>query len=437
MASMIRDTGIMFTSRVARIVLGLATQSVLAWMLGAGMRGSYAVCIIFSSMLGLMFQLGIDVASVYFVASKRFTLSEAVTYILIYGSIGASLAVAVAWGAMHLPLEFFQKASPTSFRLALLLVAAAFFSNTIPQLLVAMQEFLWSAILNVSMVTVNLLLVGGLLLVFPKSVNAALVGLIATSILSTLFAISILHCKYKIRLVRPKLGSLLAIVSYGLRYYLGKLSNQLNFRVGTIILAFFAIESEIGLFSVASLLTTQALMIPDTLGTVLVPRVAADEKGRHELVAKCARVAGCICAVMLAVLCLVATPFVRIVFSPEFLPMVSLIRIIAIGVLFRSISKVFVPYLIGMNHPGTASLAVGAGVVANLLLLWFLMPRFGLDGAAMAMTGNYLASSAILTCAFVRISKMDLRSTFRFRLSDWAPLRRIWVRIRRRPANES
>ena len=425
-----------FVSRVACIILGLATQSALAWMLGAGPRGSYAVCIIFASMLTLVFQLGVDVAAVYFVASRRFTLSEGLTYILIYGGVGGLLAVVAGSVAVRMPLEFFDKASDLSFQLALLNMLVMFFSIPISHLLTAVHEFSWSAFLNILTATASFVLVGGLLLAFPESVNAALVGMMVSGLFGILSSLSILCRKHNARLVRPRLSPLLAMLSYGVRYYFGKLSNQINFQIGTIILGFFAVESEIGLFSVASILSTQTLMIPDALSTVLMPRVAVDEKGRHELVAQCARVAGVFCAVVLMVLCLVATPFVGIVFSPEFLPMVPLVRIMAIGVLFRSFSKLFVPYLIGMNHPGTASLAVGAGVAANLLLLWLLMPRLALNGAAMAMTGNYLLSAAILTWAFVRISGMNLRSTLRLRKSDWDPLRRIWVGLSGSPASE-
>jgi O-antigen/teichoic acid export membrane protein len=433
---MIRDSGTVLASRVACIILGLATQSVLAWMLGAGPRGSYAVCIIFASMLMLIFQLGVDVASVYFVASRRFTLSEGLTYILIYGGVGGLLAVLAGSVALQMPLAFFDKAPTFSFQLALLHMLVMFFSIPISQLLIAVHDFSWSAILNILTATTHLILTVVLLLVFPENVNAALVGVMASGLFGILSSVYILCRKYEARLVRPRLSPLLAMLSYGARYYFGKLSNQVNFHIGTIILGFFAVESEIGLFSVATILATQTLMIPDALSTVLMPRVAVDEKGRHELVAQCARVAGVFCAVVLLVLCLVATPFVKLVFSPEFLPMVPLVRVMAIGVLFRSISKLFVPYLIGMNHPGTASLAVGAGVTANLLLLWLLMPRFQLNGAAMAMTGNYLLSAAILTWAFVRISKMNLRSTLQLRRSDWDPLRRIWVGLFGSPASE-
>jgi len=437
MASMVRDTGTIFASRIGCIVLGLATQSILAWMLGPGLRGSYAVCIVFSGILGIVFQLGLDVAAAYFVASKRFSLSEGVTYILICGFIGGLVALAAGLVAMRMPWEFFARASDQSFQLALAHMLVSFFSVPIIGLLAAMHEFTWTAILNISMAIFNLALTGVLLLIFPKSVNAAIIAVTVTGMFGMLFVIVILSKKHTIKLVRPGIRPLLTMTSYGLRYYFGKLSNQVNFRVGTIILAFFAVESEIGLFSVASLLVTQALMIPNTFSTVLIPRVAADDEGRHELIAKCARIAGVICAVMLAILCLVATPFVAIMFSSEFLPMVPLVRIMAIGVLFRSVSKVFVPYLIGTNHPGIASFAIAAGMSVNLLLMWLLIPQIGLIGAGIAMTGNYLVSAAILTWAFLSASKTTLRSTFRFRRSDWDPLGRLWVRFFRSQPDKS
>ena len=44
--------------------------------------------------------------------------------------------------------------------------------------------------------------------------------------------------------------------------------------------------------------------------------------------------------------------------------------------------KVFVSYLIGMNHPEVTSVAILIGTDMNLLLLWLLTPILGLNGAA-------------------------------------------------------
>ena len=85
----------------------------------------------------------------------------------------------------------------------------------------------------------------------------------------------------------------------------------------------------------------------------------------------------------------------------------------------RSISKVFVPYLIGTNHPGIVSISVAVGALINLLIILILLPILGIMGAAIALVIGYFFSSIILLISFLRLSGISLFKTFRFRISDW------------------
>jgi O-antigen/teichoic acid export membrane protein len=139
-----------------------------------------------------------------------------------------------------------------------------------------------------------------------------------------------------------------------------------------------------------------------------------------------------ICAVLLGFMAVFATAVVRIAFSPEFLPIVPLIRILAVGVLVRCACKVFDTYLVGTNRPGAASTAVALGVGTNLAVLCLLLPALGLPGAALAMTAGYFVSSAMLALSFVRFSHMPLRDVCRFKRSDWSALARAFRGLRGR-----
>ena len=94
--------------------------------------------------------------------------------------------------------------------------------------------------------------------------------------------------------------------------------------------------------------------------------------------------------------------------------------------LVRSACKIFVPYLIGTNRPGIASVSVAIGVIVNIVTLLALMPLIGLAGAAIAMTNSYFISSAILVIAFRRATGMGLRQMWLFRRSDWSMLAQAW-----------
>ena len=145
----IRDFNLTFGSKIITLVVAIGTQSCLAWFLGPGGMGSYAVCIVFATLLNIIFAIGCDVASVYFVSSGRFSISEGITHALIYGGVASVLAIATGWILMQLPLSFLDKADPTAFYLALALIPSSLFSLLFINLLTSVQRFDWFAIMLV------------------------------------------------------------------------------------------------------------------------------------------------------------------------------------------------------------------------------------------------------------------------------------------------
>lgn len=420
MASGVRDFSVTFGARIAVLLVSLLIQSCLAWFLEPAGRGSYAVCVLFATLLTIVCVLGCDVAAIYFVASKRMTLSRAVANASVHGGFGCLLAIIVGLAVLQLPISFVEKASPTAFYLALVTIPLSFFSSLLTHLLGALRAFTLLAVLMILGTVSQLAFTVLFVVVLDWGVNGALLALIVNNGLITLGTIELHRRRYGLGATRPSVADLGQMLSYGARYYVGKISNQMNLHVGAVILAFFATREEIGLFAVATVMAGKVQMIPDTLTTVLMPRVAGDVKGRADLVAQCARVVAVVCGAVLAVLAVLAVPLVSVLFSSAFLEAAPLIRILAIGILVRSATKLFVPYLVGTDRPGVASVAVAVSVVANAAALYALYPVLGLSGAAWAMTIGYGVGAMILLASFVRISGMGVGQVWRFRRSDWA-----------------
>ena len=351
-------------------------------------RGSYAVCLVFAALLRVVFAVGCDAASIYFVAAKRFSVSEGITYTLIYGGIGSGLAIVTGLVLMQLPLSFFDKATPTAFYLALFSIPTSIYSLIFMRLLTSVYEFGWFAIISIMYGLVQFLSIVVFLGMFSLGVSGALFAILVADIVAITSALFFFRWKYDIKMVSVSMVNLWEMLHYGARYHIGKISNQANIKVGTMVLAFFATREEIGLFAVASMLTFQATVIPDVISTVLMPRVAGDGVGKKELVARCFRLTAIICGILLLVIAVFAEPIVVILFSPKFLPAVLLIRILSIGVAVRCACKVFETYLLGINRPGSVSISVAIGTVVNLVVLWLFLPvepsrkelRFGMAG---------------------------------------------------------
>lgn len=419
MKSLTGDFLATFISRIVVLMTGLGIEVCLAWFLKPAGRGSYAVSLTFSVLLQILFLTGWNVASIYFVASKRLTLSHGITQTFIYGLISSLLAVITGLLLMSLPLAFFDAADTTSFHLALLLIPSTFFAIVFLQLLTAVHEFRWFAVISilngVSFLLLALVFVG----LMSLDVHGALLACIIRHWVVIIAALLFFRYKYNIRIVKPSLISMKKVFYYGMRYHVGQVANNVNAQVGTMILAMFATRVEVGFMAVAAqLMCTGVMTIPDTIMTVLLPTVSADKTGRPRLIARCARLTGLACTVLILMITVFATPIVKLMFSSSFLPVVPLIRILAIGTLVRCTCKVFTSYLQGTNHPGIESLAVATGVLVNLLVLWLLMPVIGLPAAAFAMTLSYLTSSVIITLGFLKFSSLNPRETFWLARSD-------------------
>jgi len=419
MRSLTGDFIATFVSRFVVLITGLGLEACLAWFLKPAGRGSYAVYVTFSMLLQIFFLTGWNVASIYFVASKRLTLSQGVTQTFVYGMVSSSLAVVTGMLLMSLPLAFFDAADRASFHLALLLIPSTFFAIVFLQLLTAVHEFRWFAIISIlnglSFLLLALVFVGLLSL----DVHGALLACILRHWLVIIAAMLFFRRKYNIKLVMPSLRSMGKVFYYGLRYHVGQIANNVNAQVGIMILAMFATRVEVAFMAVAAqLMTTGVMIIPDTIMTVLLPKVSEDKMGRPRLIARCARLTGLACAVLVLIVTVFATPVVKLLFSSSFLPVVPLIRILAVGTLVRCTCKVFTSYLQGTNRPGIESFAVAIGVTVNFLVLWLLMPVVGLPAAAIAMTLSYLTSSAIITLGFLKFSSLNLRETFWLARSD-------------------
>ncbi|UCD49587.1 MAG: oligosaccharide flippase family protein [Phycisphaerales bacterium] len=423
MASAFQDLKYTVIAKVMSMALLVGVQSCLAWWLGAAGRGEYAVCQVFASLLTVFCALGCDTASVYFVSSQRFSISEGVIHAAVCVAVSSVVAITFGLILRTLPVGFFSKASQDAFGLALASIPTALMSLILLQLLTAVRMFRWFAVLSILQIATHLCCVCVFVGYFSWGVKGALWAIIVRDVLIVTAALTLLRVKLGMSWAQPTLGKLYKMYHYGTRYYFGKISNRVNARLGTMILAFFATKEQIGLFDVAHQLTAQVITVPDSLSTVLLPRMCQAGKNRADTIARAVRMTAAVCGSLLLVLCVFARPIITILFSRDFLAAVPLVRILSLGVLVRCTCKLFVPYLIGSNRPGTVSVSVVAGVAVNILSLIVLLPSLGLSGAAVANSLGYAVSSLLLARGFVNHSGTRLSRVFRYQPSDFRMLK--------------
>ena len=421
-------------TQAAMVLCAVAFQSLLAYMLLAEGRGAYAVCILFGSLLGKLFSPGCERGAQYLVMAGRMSLSQGVCLCLAVCLAGSVAAATLAVPAIYGDLSFFTKADTRSFCLALALVPLTSFSTALTMQLAGLRRFARLARLLPLRPAANLLALTILVPGFGLGVDGAVLSLAAGH------AVLIAACLWELRRrcglapSKPTRDGLAQVLGYGLRYHPARLGAALQPRLGTLLLAAVASRAEIGAFALAAGLMTAVLQLPKAISAALLPRVAADGRGRPELVALCARASLWTTAAALAALLGLGEAPVRLLFSEAFLPAVALTRIMAPGILAWAAAALFMDYFLGTARPGVCSHAMWFGLGANAAAFFALYPPLGVEGAAWAMTAGLLARGAWIAAAFHRAAGMPPAAAWKPQRRDFHELRKaVRSAIRSRP----
>jgi O-antigen/teichoic acid export membrane protein len=237
--------------------------------------------------------------------------------------------------------------------------------------------------------------------------GAVVAGLVLADVLTASLAWGRLVRRGFFRAItRPSRDLARQITSYGLRAQVGGVITLMNLRLDFILLSVMAGPAVLGIYAVASKFAELVKVFSMALTYVLYPRFA---KERLEVAAPMARKmlwpAGLVTTVAVVPLWLLAGFIVPAIYGSKFEPAVLPGRIILVALALDGVAGVVTGFLYGIGRPGLNSVAMGAGLVATVVLDLLLIPRFGAEGAAIASAIAYLTATFTLLWFFTRVSR--------------------------------
>ena len=266
-----QDAALVFATGVGTVIFGLAIQSLLAYTLLPEGRGSFALCVAFAGVLGVLFTPGAREGAKYFVMTKQATVSESVGAALAICLVGGTLAATVTIPFVHGDIAFFHKAETRSFYLALALVPVIAFSGAMEYQLAGLRRFGPLAVFTLVHLTVNILVLLVLVRVGRLGVEGAVAAVVGAHGCTVVLCAWYLRAPSRLVLTNPFRAVSARIVGYGLRFHPAGIGSALEMSAGVLILGLFASQAEIGLFATASALMFRLRMISDAVGNALLP----------------------------------------------------------------------------------------------------------------------------------------------------------------------
>ena len=389
-------------TRGLTILLGLVGSIVTARWLGPEGRGILAIVSVVTGLALQFGSLGLHSGNAYFVAQDprlaRGVLGNASVLSLALGT-GAGIAAIATFLAE--PRWF------AGVPLVLVVVAAA----TLP--FHFLNLFLQNALLGMHEVKAfNAFEAAGKVLTFAALVVYLVVfdgGPEGTVVLFSSFAVisalaAVLYCRRRVPFRFSFDRALFArMIPFGLKSYMSCLLAYLVIRSDMLLVNYFLGTAAAGVYSIAAQVADNLLLIPATIGLILLPRIASEApRNQSAVTARVTRHAALVMTVLCATAWVLAGPVISLLYGPGFREAIPATRWLLPGIWALGMNSILMQHFGGQGMPLVTITAPLVGAVLNLSLNAFVVPRFGIVGAAVTSSVAYSMMLLLSLGAFLR-----------------------------------
>jgi len=375
--------------------LRFGTRVIIGRTIGPSGNGIYALVVLTASWLTLFCNLGLDVSYVYFAASHRYTVRKLNSHSLLAGTV-----IGIAGGAASLPILMALSSSllrglefPHLLIVVLSLPSGLLLAYWI-KIILGMERLVAYNLVNLIRFAALLVLVSFGMLVLKADVYAAILAWVLSTLIALALCFIILKRLAGFSIEFDKDLNKEALI-FGLKSYVANLATAFSYRADIFLVNAFLDVTSVGWYSISVSIAELIWYIPNAVSTALFPRVSrigSEQANRMTpVVARNLFVVILVIGVGISV----ATPYMIDLLFPkgDFAPVVPALWWLMPGVIANGSAKVIFADLTGRGKPIYATYTATIGMVVTLLADVLLIPRTGINGAALASSIGYSAAA--------------------------------------------
>jgi O-antigen/teichoic acid export membrane protein len=401
-----------FGSRIGVAMLGTLTGIILARGLGPHDRGLLALVLLLPSTLMTLTKFGITQANVYCVRREGASLDKVASNSLLLAIVLGAVCSGLAWLFRDFLLStVLGGVPPWALALALWRLPLLLIDNYFWGVLQAMGNFSLYNRRTIAGASLILLLVAGVR--FTSGIDLWSAVLIYASV-TTLVVVSLLIAtRRQIPFgLRPDTALLGHQVRFGLKSYTQVLTMHFLFRSDIYLVSYFLGPAETAFYSLALHFTEIILEIPQAVGWVVYPQMASLQKTDvHRLTAQACR----------RTILLTATGGVgAVTLGPIIIPMwyggafaaASKPLVFAtFGAVMMSVFTILSRDFTSRNRQRVNIQAAAVALISNFAFNVYLIPAYGIVGAALATSLAYTLAAIMLLIPFRVEAGIGIRET--------------------------
>lgn len=405
------DVALLTGVRFGSVGAAFLTNVLAARLLGAAGLGAAAVAIVIGTLSVLIANGGLGITSIYFLGRRPAQRTEIVNNIAAMTVVSAVVAMLLMLAFIPPTLAFVLPGHPpgvliAAVVLAPVMVAADVGGATLLGLHARGRYMGLETIRNFGTLAATALVLGlgarteeaYVLAVAGATAVAAVVAWAGVSRVS-----GAIHPRFDGSFVREAL-------SMGIRGQAGNVLQFVNLRLDLLLVSALLRVQAAGVYLVALRVAEVVVQVANSVAALTFPQVASQaDPNDTTSTERATRVTLSIVAISAVALALVAEPLLTIAFGEGFRAGTAALRIMLLGMVPLALSRIVTSDLKGRGRADLVSIANLLGVLLTAAFGLLLIPRFGIEGAAMASVGAYVGLTIALLLAYRYVTRAPLR----------------------------
>lgn len=421
------DVSINFITQILAFCLLFVSSIIIARTLGPEGKGLFSLVLMIPIMTVTLTNMGINFSNIYFIGKNRYPIGSIVGNALFYSLIvGGSVAFFLIILEPLLNSHFLKGVSRIYLYTTLPLIPFLLMSENIYYVLLGYRKMIKLSILRLINPLTYLTILVITYYFFQLSVYGAILanisGLLVCLLVGIYFLVKSGYC------AGLTLNKTLYMESFkfGLKQHLGAIFQLLNYRLDMLIIAVLLTSMEVGQYSVSVVIAETIWYIPSSLGQVLYPKTAtSDIKAANTFTPLVCKTNIILTFIAILILYGISGIIIPWLFTSEFYPSVMALKLLLPGTFFLGISKVLGSDLTGRGFPQYSTYASLVSLIFTVIFDFLLIPRFGINGAALASSISYMISALIITYLFIKNTGVRPLDLLILRAEDIIDYRRV------------
>ena len=194
------------------------------------------------------------------------------------------------------------------------------------------------------------------------------------------------------------------IFVYSIPAYLANVVQYLSYRLDIFIVGFFMDLRGVGLYALSVNISQSIWLFSGTISNVFYPNVASttDRNLINHRTARVARLTLFLNATLCFILAFAGANFLPFIFGEEFRESILPLLWLLPGAAIFGVVNVISSYVVGIGKPGLTFWFAVVCLAVTVFFDIFLIPIWGIEGAAIASSAAYIAASLFSIFVFVQ-----------------------------------